>query len=188
MSKQGFLIFLICFVVCGCKTTSNSRVSDTEEKALYHFPLDWIGKYRGELNILGSKRDTIKIDMELIIAQPDATGMYPWVLKYGDKDVRYYGLEVIDATRGHYLIDEYNGIKIDAYLRSNHLITDFEVMGSQLIFHYERKKDGIGIQVLSSLGNQYNISGGEIFGTDTIPPVKSYTVNGYQEGFLKQIN
>jgi len=101
--------------------------------------------------------------MELIIDQPDALGLYPWVLKYDNKDV------------------------LDAYLRSNNLITDFEVLGSQLTFHYEKQEEGIAIQVFSSLANQYSLTGDEIIASDTIPPVKSFVVNGYQKGFLKKI-
>ncbi len=187
MTKQGFLILIITVIALSCKTTTKLTPTQSNTNPQYIFPIDWIGHYKGDLNILGAQNDTISVIMELIIDHPDAMGLYPWVLKYDEKDVRYYGLEVVDATKGHYRIDEHNGIKLDAYLRSNHLITDFEVVGNHLNFHYEKKTDGIAIQVYSSRASSYTTTGDEIIGKDTIPPVKSFPVTGYQSGYLYKI-
>jgi len=152
------------------------------------FPLEWIGHYKGDLYLLGSKKgDTLKVDMELIVDHPDGMGLYPWVLKYNDKDARYYGIEVVDAEKGHYLIDEHNSIKIDGFLRGNHFVSRFSVGGSDLVFHYEKRSDGIVIQVYATLSQSMSETGGEIIGKDTIPKVDSYRMNGFQSGFLKQI-
>jgi len=186
MRLELFLCVLICLCF-GCKTSKLTKAS-SETSEVYTFPQDWIGDYHGNLNLLAPAKDTIMVvDMKLSIGYPDAVGLYPWVLTYADEDIRSYGLEVLDVEKGHYLIDEYNSIKLDAFLRGNHFISRFEVMGSDLIFHYEKLKGGIDIKVYSSKASPYSISGEEIIGSDTIPPVESFLINGYQEGYLKEI-
>lgn len=187
MYKEGLVFLSIIILAYSCKTTSKVSVQDVTDKT-FLFPIEWIGHYQGDLYILGTQKgDTLKVDMELIIDSPNGMGLYPWVLKYNDKDVRYYGLEVVDAEKGHYLIDEYNSIKIDGFLRSNHFITRFSVQNSDLIFHYEKKQDGIAISVYATEGTAYSTTGGEIIKQDTVPTVDSYRLAGYQTGFLKKL-
>lgn len=187
MYKEGLVFLTIIILALSCKSSSKVPVQEESNKT-YLFPIEWIGHYKGDLNILGIKKgDTLKVDMELIIDSPNGMGLYPWVLKYNDKDVRHYGLEVVNAEKGHYLIDEYNSIKIDGYLRSNHFITRFSVETSDLIFHYEKRPDGIAISVYATNGIAHSITGGEIIKQDTIPMVDSYRLTGYQSGFLKKI-
>jgi len=187
MCKQGLLLLFIIGLTMSCKVTkdfSDEMASDRQ----YVFPVEWIGKYKGQLNIIKANNDTMKVNMELYIDSPDAEGFYPWILKYGEKDVRYYGLEVVDAERGHYLIDEHNSIKLDAFLRGNHLITKFSVMDSDLIFHYEKNGKGIAIKVYTSSAESFSETGGEVIANDTIPTVASYKLAGFQSALLHKIN
>jgi len=192
MKNKGLMVLImtmllgLCF---SCKTNKTLKGPlSGESKKNYLFPVEWIGHYKGDLYLLGTEKgDTLKVDMELIIDSPDGMGLYPWVLKYDDKDVRHYGIEVVDAEKGHYLIDEYNSIKIDGFLRANHFVSRFSVMNSDLIFHYEKRSDGIAIQVHASQSQFLNETGGEIIAKDTIPKVMTYPITGYQTGFLKQI-
>ncbi len=187
MAKEGFVFIILLISFLACKTSKTTISLPTDSKT-YLFPVEWIGIYEGQLNILGQEKgDTMKVDMELIIDQPDAMGLYPWVLKYNKEDVRYYGLEVKDAEKGHYLIDEYNSIKLDGFLRGNHFITRFKVMNSDLTFHYSKEAEGISIQVEVFSNEALSETGGEIIAQDTVPKVKSYLMTGYQTGFLKQI-
>jgi len=129
MLREGFIFILLICVAMACKPAQKLNKVSTDQ--LYQFPVDWIGLYQGKLHLLGTGQgDTTYVDMELIIASPDALGLYPWVLKYNDKDVRYYGIEVLDADAGHYLIDERNSIRLDAFLRGNHFISKFSVYQS----------------------------------------------------------
>lgn len=175
-------ILLLCYAC----NTSKSTLESAKEKN-YLFPLEWIGHYEGALTIHGVGTDTTLVDMQLTIGSPDATGHYPWVLQYGSTDKRYYGLEVINAEKGHYLIDEYNSIKLDAYLRGNHFISRFEVNNNDLIFHYEKVAAGIKISVYASSANPISETGGEIIATDTIPKVNAFPMYGYQKAFLKKV-
>ena len=178
-------VICILFMCYACKSTKATLVTVPEKN--YLFPLEWIGHYEGELTIFGIGSDTTKVDMQLTIGSPDATGLYPWVLQYGEKDKRYYGLEVINAEKGHYLIDEYNSIKLDAYLRGNHFISRFEVSNNDLIFHYEKDAVGINISVYASSATSISETGGEIIASDTIPSVSAFPMYGYQKALLKKV-
>ena len=181
-----------CIVVCllvliqGCKIPANSTTVENLRNYDFLFPVEWVGHYAGKLNII-SADSTIQVEMELTISHPDALGMYPWTLRYGEDDIRFYGLEVIDATKGHYTIDEYNSIKLDAYLKGNHFISEFEVMGNRLTFHYERVPGGIEIRVYASPQSSAKVTGGEIIGQDTVPLVTSFPNLSFQQGYLRKI-
>lgn len=184
---QLMLIMLTLFSLSyACKTPTVVSSVPQHEKH-YMFPFEWIGHYSGQLTLHGLGKDTTQINMQLTIGSPGASGFYPWVLQYGEKDKRYYGVEVVNAEKGHYLIDEYNSIKLDAFLRGNHFISRFAVSGSDLIFHYEKKNEGIAIMVYSSKSDPFSETGGEIIAQDTVPAVESFRMNGYQSGFLNQV-
>jgi len=165
--------------------TKQVKTIEIEE---FDFPLDWIGEYAGKLIIHPFGADTIEIKMELNIGRPDAQGYYPWTIIYNDEDVRQYGLEAIDASRGHYRIDEFNSIKLDAYYTTGHFLSRFEVLTSDLLIDYERVKGGIEISIYISGQKAVNVTGNEIIGKDTVPPVKSFQFQAYQKAFLKKIN
>lgn len=190
--KQGLSLVIVIMILLGCKTLKNKTLPKTppppDITPLYDFPFDWIGEYRGELIILTSPQDSTVVDMGLKIGQPDATGLYPWIITYGETDKRFYGLEAIDVEKGHYRIDELNSIKLDGYLRGNHFITRFEVMGSDLLVDYEKRPKGINIQFYLSGAAPINESGGEIFGQDTVPSVRSYPMLVVQEANLKEVS
>ena len=95
--KSGMFLLMSMFLIAGCKTTSKLGNHREIIQHTYAFPQDWVGLYQGNLVIYPTIGDTTHIKMELIIDQPDALGLYPWVIKYGDKDVRYYGLEAINT-------------------------------------------------------------------------------------------
>ncbi len=188
--KQGLGLIIVIMILIGCKTPKNKSLNTIPETPtvipLYDFPFEWIGEYKGELVILTSPKDSTVIEMGLKIGQPDASGLYSWVISYGETDKRYYGLEAINVEKGHYRIDELNSIKLDGYLRGNHFVTRFEVMGSDLLVDYEKKPEGISIRFYVSGAAAINETGGEIFGQDTVPTVKSYPIFVIQDAWLKE--
>jgi len=181
-----FLITMV-FFASSCKPITKLVKNETELNEKYAFPQDWVGLYQGNLIIHSANGDTTQIEMELIIDQPDALGLYPWVLKYGGKDVRYYGLEAVNSDLGHYLIDEYNSIKIDGYLRGNHFTTHFDVSGNKLIFYYQRVPGGMEIRVHIYGLDSISETGGVKIGEDTVPTVSSFALKAFQAASLKKI-
>jgi len=148
--------------------------------------MDWVGHYEGTLNIHTPNGESNEAIMQLIINTPDAEGYFPWTIIYGENDVRRYGLEVINATNGHYRINEYNSIEMDAFLIDNHFISHFSVMGNDLIVSYEKTK--LGITALFYISNLKSAvqTGGEIIAQDTIPTVTVYPVQVFQKALLKK--
>lgn len=178
------LIFSACFVNKQITDTSNL---DNQTNPNFVFPFDWIGEYEGNLLIVDAKNDTSSVQMTLKIDYPDASGFYPWTITYDGKDRRYYGLEAINPEKGHYRIDEFNSIKIDAFLRSNHLISKFRVMNSDLLIDYERVAGGIIVTLYINPVNPMNTTGGEIIGGSTVPSVESWSFDVFQTALLKKI-
>ena len=185
--KSGMFLLMSIFLIAGCKTTSKLGNHREIIQHTYAFPQDWVGLYQGNLVIYPTIGDTTQIKMELIIDQPDALGLYPWVIKYGDKDVRYYGLEAINTEQGHYRIDEYNSIKIDGYLRDNHFTTHFDVTSNKLIFYYERVPEGIEIRVHIYGLEPVSETGGEVIGEEKVPTVESFALKAFQVASLRKV-
>lgn len=172
-------------VVLACKT--KAPIATITEKQTFQFPQDWLGSYAGTLDIIDIRNDTQYIDMKLTIGPPDGLGMYQWTIQYGEKDFRYYGLEAINPDKGHYRIDEYNSIKLDAFLKGDNLITTFSVLNRHITYHYQKVSDGINIRVHSCRLDPVSISGSEIINRDTVPEARSFRATGYQAAFLKQL-
>ena len=77
--------------------------------------------------------------MELDI-QEQSEEVHHWKITYdyiGKKEVREYSIKCIDAQKGSYVIDENNGILIDAYYKKETLTSLFEVLGSSILTSYE---------------------------------------------------
>lgn len=99
-------------------------------------PASLIGSWEGIMNwtIAGSKEPK-KVPMKLRIAKTKFAGTYDYHLVYGDKgqDSRPYELKLVDAEKGHWQIDEKNGIVLDAYLVGDSLKSVFSVSGNQIV-------------------------------------------------------
>jgi hypothetical protein len=187
MKVRSISILFLCAVVisaCVSKQTVTSEPLVLEE--LKQFPIDWIGKYEGPLRITSANGDTSTINMELIIDYPDAEGYFPWVIIYDDSDIRKYGLEVINADKGLYKINEYNSIVLDAYLIENHFISRFNLLNNDLIIDYEHVGDAIIAQFYISGKTNVNTTGGEVIGDDAIPEVNTYPILVYQKAILRK--
>ncbi len=185
MNKRLIILLLISIFFVSCKITKHAKNKENEK---FDFPLDWIGEYDGKLIIHPLDKDTIEVNMQLNIGYPDLQGYYPWTIIYNEEDIRQYGLEAIDASKGHYKIDEFNSIKLDAYYSAGHFLSRFEVLSSDLLIDYERVKGGIEVSFFISSQKAINITGDEIIGLDTVPPVKSFQFQAYQKAFLKKKN
>lgn len=179
------LLIFISIITSGCKTTKATKTAPAVSQK-WTFPLNWIGHYEGQLRIHTLDSDTTLVPMQLIIENVNAEGYFPWTLVYGDDDIRPYGLEAINAEKGHYRINEYNSILLDGYVRGNHFITRFSLDNSDLTVDYEKTADGINVSFYVTEVKSQNQSGGEVMGKDSIPLVDSYPVVVFQKAILKK--
>lgn len=99
---------------------------------ILQFPDDYFGIYKGDLHITNSRGEQT-IQMEFHLQATDSVGNYKYVLVYiadGNRQERHYNL--IDKGNGAYVVDENNGILLEATLIDNKLYSMFEVQGNIL--------------------------------------------------------
>jgi hypothetical protein len=150
------------------------------------FPAKFIGNWQGDL--LWYKKDgkaPQKVKMQLSILPTDTANQYSWQIIYGDKneDNRPYILKPVDVTKGHWIIDEKNGIVIDQYWLANKLTCAFTVQSSTIINTYYLRKKKLIIEFYNTSSKPINTSGST---TTEMPQVNSYEVKTYQKAILRR--
>ncbi|TMP40504.1 hypothetical protein CWB96_03145 [Pseudoalteromonas citrea] len=108
-------------------------------------PDGWAGLYKGECDLISPQRGAyLNFAMSLEIANQE-NGEVSWVLTYGSapsQSIRNYNLLTIDETKGHYAIDENNGIIIDQFLVGNEFVSMFEIGSSKIQTTYALNSNG----------------------------------------------
>ncbi len=161
----------------------------TSVSAQNNFPDSYIGYWKGDLNIYkgDSVVSTIQFGLDVF---PADSGRYDWVITYYPKsdtaaiDRRHYTLVPIDTAKGHWTIDENNGIVIDMYATGNKVTSLFSVMGSMIQISYWIEGDELVMELFAYPAKEDKISGK---GTEEIPEVKVWKFNGYQLGRMKRL-
>ncbi len=92
-------------------------------------PADWTGTWKGTCRLTPPHQGIAEFPMTLTIgatAKPDALR---WMLVYetGTRDVRDYELLAVDAAAGTYVIDEKNGLLLDAAFSDGVLYAPFTI-------------------------------------------------------------
>jgi hypothetical protein len=148
------------------------------------FPKSWEGNWKGELLwYKGTAREPQKVNMELRIHGTDSLNKYSWQIIYGSesKDNRPYTLIVKDTAKGHWVIDENNGIVLDQFWVAGKFCGAFTVGNSTIINNYWIDNGKLMVEF-------YNISAKPIAttgkGTEDSPTVDSYKVATYQKAVL----
>lgn len=150
------------------------------------FPENFIGHWEGELNwYRAGTREPQKVRMQLIVRAADTVGQYTWQLIYGEKseDNRPYLLKPVDTARGHWIIDERNGILLDQYWSGNRFTGAFTVQSTTIVNQYWREGELMRAEFLSFPSKPVSTSGN---GTEDVPRVDSYALRAYQQAVLKR--
>ena len=178
-----YFLFFVCCTACTPKVTS-VLVEDLKS------PVDWIGTWSGELVIYTGQGEQQRLPMKLKIHPiPDSTDMYTYHIVYGEdtpENTRPYLLRTLDASIGHYEVDEVNGIVLDDYVLGNKLYSRFEVMGSLLLSTVESRGDQLLYEIISGPLDPIRTTG-DIPGAteeEMIPPVNGYQIRVRQYAVL----
>lgn len=126
--KNLSYVFLI-FIIVSC--TSTKVVMEDKPKV---FPQDYFGTYHGKLTI-DNGGNIQELDMEFHLQATDSIGKYSYTIVYGSgekRQERKYFLIEKNATKGDYVVDEDNGILLNAKFSGNTLYSMFEVQGGLL--------------------------------------------------------
>lgn len=169
MNKQLslLLIAIICFI--GLNAQTNLKL--------------WEGKYFGNLVIYkpdGGIAQTVSMELEILPTID--TNIWVWKTTYNNKDIRDYVLNIKDAAKGKYVLDEKNGILIDMRCFGNKLISCFDVEGYLIYDSHTLIENEIIFELTSSSEQQATKSGGK----GDIPQVKSFPQVTYQRAVLKR--
>lgn len=149
------------------------------------FPDAFIGHWYGTLDwysdgVAAPK----KVNMELHI-QPvkDSSLQYSWHIVYGkiSEDSRPYLLKAIDTTKGHWVIDEKNGIILDQYWKGGKFAGVFTVSGTSILNSYWLENGALHMEFFSFPEKVKSSTG---LGTEASPKVNSYHIRSYQKAVL----
>ena len=151
-----------------------------------NFPESFLGVYKGDL-LIQNTRGTQTIGMEFHLNASDTLGKYDYKIVYiaeGNRQERNYNLIVKDPEKGQYVVDENNGIQLEAKQFGNKLFSVFEVQKSLLFTTETFYEDYMTFEIIFSNSNNKVTSGGE---ADQSPEVFSFPVSVYQYArLLKQ--
>jgi hypothetical protein len=170
MNRKSFFISLALLI-------------SVEGIAQAEFPSGWTGHWKGELLwYKGSAKDPAKVPMEMYILPADS-GKYQWQIIYGKAtdDNRPYTLIPVDISKGHWMIDENNGIVLDQYMIAGKFCGTFTVQNSTILNTYRLENGQLIVEFYSYTAKPVNKTGK---GNDEIPFVDSYQVNSYQKAIL----
>ena len=151
------------------------------------FPKQLAGHWQGQVEWYRQGKDTPqKVKMQLIIQPTDTANQYRWKIVYGDKgeDTRPYTLKAVDTAKGHWLVDEHNGILLDQYWIGNKLYAVFSIGAATIVNSYWREGEHLVAEFASFPTKPVRTSG---TGTEESPTVESYAVRSYQKAILSRV-
>lgn len=114
----------------------------------------WAGRWEGACGIAAAQGKLSSVVTSLEIRKTADNGSrYSWIVTYGPsteaEQRRAYEIVAVDAAQGHYIIDEKNGLKIDAWLVANQIFAPFEIGGTVIAAKYIRMNGGIVMELPS---------------------------------------
>lgn len=139
-----------------------------------NFGLQCVGDWKGTMHIYneGILTDSIRVVLE--VRQQDDS-VFRWKMHYlSEKNPMNKDYHLVYKDGNYYQIDEGYGIKIDAYLFVNRLVSVFEAEGILLTSVYELSKDELYFEVSSGTKEESDAE------------VKSYHVGFLQNVRLKR--
>ena len=175
-----------------CKPTKNlTKIDEAKlsENMELSFPEDAVGYWLGEISIFQDTGLVQKVPMALDIFEIGETGVWAWHIIYNpgkNEDKRKYLLIEVNKEKGHYQIDEDNGIILDAYLLNNKLISSFSVSNSTLQTINTFLDSQMVFEVIAGPQKSINTSGNMKVEENEIPPVDSYQLSTYQRAILSK--
>lgn len=146
----------------------------------------FVGKWKGSLHWVRPGMAPQQFTMRLNVFPLDSIGLYTWHMQYGDSsmDSRPYILKVQDAALGKWLIDEHNGIVLQAHLLDSCMQSAFTVMGNTILSNFCVENGKISVRFFNLQLQQKTETG---MGTSESPKVDSYSIGGYQYGLLNKL-
>ena len=169
------------------ETTPKVEISTNNS---FSFPEEWMGYWKGELEVFKQNKLVRTLPMALDHAFTDTSGYYKWAIIYGEDTIagrRDYYLKTIDAEKGHYQTDERNSIFLDSYLFRNKLVAYYDVEDIAIQSSYTREGEELHFEILAMDSEPNSTTGNQIIDGDTIPEVRSYSIKTMQRAILRKV-
>ena len=153
-----------------------------------NFPKAWEGIWKGELTAYTANNTIkMKIPMELHILPIDST-KWTWKIVYSfkdkPKDERNYELIIKEKAKGHYAIDEKDGIILDSYYIHDTFFSSFAVEGTEIISKDHLEGKNLVYEMIEKKTKEIAVTGGT---SKDVLPVSSFEVTGYYKAVLKRV-
>jgi hypothetical protein len=190
----SFILFS-AIVTTTTAQTADSVVKKTRSRSLFDgmrqrnhkFPGDFVGNWKGELKWYVSGKPVQTFSMRLNIQPTDSAMTYTWQIIYGENgnDNRPYLLKPVDTAKGHWIVDERDGIILDSYVHGAALHGAFTVQGNTIVDNYSLESSTMmRVEFFTIKLGDKKTSGK---GTEDVPNVDSYRVASYQTGTLFKV-
>lgn len=190
-------ILLFSFVCIVCPAFGQEPEQPTAEAArpVEILPKSWIGLWEGEVTVEspggGGGAFSMSLNIQPLASDQNAAGRLTWTIIYDGpqgRSERPYELVPVDLQAGRLMIDEKNGITIDACLIGNSLHSHFTVAGQTIWSRYELQgsdsEPSIRFELLSAQSDTVTKSGGQ----NGIPVVESIAPRNRQTAILKRVS
>lgn len=202
---KNYILLLLGFVVLHSCVSIKKEEVGVQKKAVLDqklqegeqtfakakFPEDYMGKWKGELNIFNPSGKAQTIEMGLNILPIDGSENLTFTIIYGEdkpENYRNYELITVDKEKNTYLMDEKNSILIDAYYVGGKLFQTFEVVGNLIACTLSKKGSNLYWEISSTKLDNQKVTGGQEHEGEDIAEVKSYRTKVFQEGILSRMS
>lgn len=152
------------------------------------FPENFVGDWKGIMKWYSPMRaEPQEVPMELHVHPlADSAGFYSWLLFYGEAngDQRHYTLKPIQPERGHWVIDEHNGILLDNYWIGGVFSAVFSIENSAVWSNFRLEGEEIIVEFFGYKILPERSSGGQ---SQQVPKVDSYRIGSYQRAVLRRM-
>lgn len=189
--KKAFCLLLILVNLCNLVLAQNNgdkknRKTVVQKINATTFPHTFIGNWKGKMQWMVAGKPSQTFSMQLRIQPADTAGQYTWQIIYGDdnKDNRPYILKPVDTAKGHWIVDENDGILLDSYVHGNAVHGAFTVQGNTIVDNYKVENGKMYVEFFSIKLSDKKQSGK---GTEETPFVDSYRISSYQTGILTKL-
>lgn len=112
--------------------------------ALAAGPADWAGTWKGTCRLTPAYETVESFAASLTVGKTDRPDTLRWTIIYetDPRDVRNYELIAVDAAAGRYVLDEKNGLLLDAVFSDGVLYSPFTIGTLLITATYEATGDG----------------------------------------------
>lgn len=187
MNKILFkLVLLVIFLLL---TKSCQVIHKTDRLPI--FPDDWLGTYQGKMEMYNPiKGKYLEVGLKMVISKTDTIDRWRWQMFYdefrGQKITKDYAVFRTDSMpKGHYKLDENNGILLDRTLMGNTFYDCFDIANQGLCSTSRIEGDCIYFEVYSYAKKNQNLSIINI--EEKLDTIASYPLQYTQKAVLKRV-